>query len=149
MPSTHAPTGQPPAPQSNPALLHKFLGIGLVIMAVGLVVARQSGVMGDSPQESASLPAYTMAGVSVLMCAAALMFLKPLVPRRRAGQTLEAYWGDRSVAAKAMPVWFILEGAGVLASIAYFLSGSPIAVALIVATVAVYWLNGPGVFEKE
>ena len=142
-------TGTPPRNQGNPALLHRFLGFGLVIMAVGLVVARQSGVMGDSPPESASLSAYTLAGVSVLMCAAALMFLKPLVPRRRAGQTPEAYWTDRSVVPKAFLVWFMLEGAGVLASISYFLSGSPIAVALIVATVAVYWLNGPGVFENE
>ena len=83
------------------------------------------------------------------MLGVALLFLKPLVPRRRGGQTVAAYWTDSPVAAKALRVWFILEGAGVVASVAYFLGGGPYAAVVIVAAAAAYWMNGPAVFENE
>jgi len=136
----------PQATQANPALLHKLLGIGLVIMAVAMVIARHSA--GDAPQGS-NLPAYAIAGVSAVMLGAALMLLKPLVPRRRTGQTVAAYWGDAAVVPKALLVWFILEGAGVTASISYFLGGGAYALVVIAAAVAAYWMNGPAVFENE
>jgi hypothetical protein len=47
-----------------------------------------------------------------------------------------------------MLVWFILEGSGIVASVAYFLEGSPIAGALALGVVAAFWLNGPGAFAK-
>lgn len=142
-----ATIGTPTPPnRSNPALLHKFLGAGLTIMAVAMVIARHS--VGDSPQGS-NLAAYAIAGISAVMLAAAVMFMKPLVPRRHAGQTVAAYWTDRAAVPKALRVWFILEGAGVLASISYFLGGGAYAAVVIAAAVAAYWMNGPGVFENE
>ena len=50
---------------------------------------------------------------------------------------------------KALFVWFILEGAGVVASVSYFLGGGAYALVVIAAVVAAYWLNGPAVFENE
>jgi hypothetical protein len=50
---------------------------------------------------------------------------------------------------KALRFWFILEGAGVVASVSYFLGGGAIAAALIVLAVAVYWFNGPRVFAGD
>lgn len=144
---TSSVTRPPQRQQANPALLHRFLGIGLVILAAGMVIVRYAGGIDAAPDTL--LPAYVTSGVSFLMCAAALMFLKPLVPRRGAGKPLAAYWADPAVAPKALRVWFILEGAGVVASVSYFLGGGLIAAALIVLTVAVYWMNGPGVFAGE
>lgn len=134
--------------QASPALLHRFLGLGLAILAVAMIVVKSATGSGDSP-DGTLLPAYVVAGVSFLMCAAALILLKPLVPRREAGQPREAYWADATVAAKAMRVWFILEGAGVMASVSYFLGGGLISAALIALTVAVYWMNGPRTFAGE
>jgi hypothetical protein len=132
--------------QANPALLHKLLGIGLVILALAMVIARHSA--GDSPDAS-PLPAYAIAGISLVMLGAALMLLKPLVPRRHAGQTVAAYWTDPAVVPKALRVWFILEGAGVMASVSYFLGGGPYAAVVIAAATAAFWMNGPGIFENE
>ena len=146
MPADYTGTRPPQTTQANPALLYKFLGIGLVIMAVAMVIARHS--VGDSADAS-RLPAYAIAGVSAVMLGAALMLLKPLVPRRKTGQTVAAYWGDAAVVPKALLVWFILEGAGVTASISYFLGGGPYALVAIAAAVAAYWMNGPAVFENE
>ena len=144
MPADYTGTRPPQGTQANPALLHKLLGIGLAIMAVAMVIARHS--VGDAPAGS-NLPAYATAGVSAVMLGAALMLLKPRVPRRRAGQTVAAYWTDPAVIPKALLVWFILEGAGVLASISYFLGGGPYALVAIAAAVVAYWINGPAVFE--
>ena len=132
-------------PQANPALLHKFMGIGLVILVIAMIIARHS--VGESPAGS-QLPAYAIAGVSAVMLGAALMLLKPLVPKRHAGQTVAAYWSNPAVVPKALLVWFILEGAGVLASISYFLGGGPYALVAITAAVGAYWINGPAVFEN-
>jgi hypothetical protein len=146
MSTDYTGTRPPQATQANPALLHKLLGIGLMIMAVAMVIARHS--VGDAPQGS-NLPAYAIAGISAVMLAAALMFLKPLVPRRHAGQTVAAHWTDPAVVAKALRLWFILEGAGVMASISYFLGGGAYALVAIAAAAAAYWMNGPAVFENE
>jgi hypothetical protein len=146
MSADHTGTRTPQAPQADPVLLHKFLGIGLVIVGGAMIIVRHS--IADAPGGSA-LPAYAVAGVSAVMLGAALMLLRPLVPRRRAGQTVAAYWADVAVTRKALLVWFILEGAGVMASISYFLGGGPYALLLIAASVAAYWMNGPGVFETE
>ena len=139
-------TGRPPN-QANPTLLHPFLGIGLIVLGAAAVIARYSGLIGD-PQGDPRLAAYTLAGVSFLMCAAAVLLLKPLVRRREASQTREAYWSNASTAAKALRVWFILEGAGVMASVSYFLGGGAIAATLIVLAVVAFWLNGPRAFDR-
>ena len=44
---------------------------------------------------------------------------------------------------------FILEGAGIVASVGYFLEGSPIAALLAVFVIATFWMNGPRAFDKE
>lgn len=145
---TTTPTRPPQLQQGNPTLLHRFLGIGLVLLAGAMIIVKSAIGAGDA-QDETPLPAYVIAGISFLMCATALMLMKPLVPRREAGQTREAYWANPAVAAKAMRVWFILEGAGVMASVSYFLGGGLISAALIALTVAVYWMNGPSTFAGE
>ena len=146
MSADYTGTRPPQASPAGPVLLHKLLGVGLVIMAVAMVIARQS--VGDAP-EGSRLAAYALAGVSAVMLGAALMFLKPLVPSRRAGQTGAAFWADPAVVPKALRVWFILEGAGVLASVSYFLGGGAYAFVGIATAVAAYWMNGPAVFESD
>ena len=135
------------SPQANPALLHRFLGIGLVVTVAALGVTRYltSGLTPDP----VTLLTYVLAGVSAAMAIAALMFLKGQVPERRPGQTSEVYWADQKVAGPAMMFWFILEGAGVVASVAYFLEGSPIPAVLAAFVIVAFLMNGPRAFDKE
>ena len=45
-------------------------------------------------------------------------------------------------------VWFLMEGAGVLSAVGFFLTGVPAPVAAMVLALAVFWMNGPGTFGK-
>ena len=139
-------TGTQP-PQANHALLHRFLGIGLVVTAAALGVTRYL-TTGLTP-DPYTLLTYLLAGVSAAMAGAALMFLKGQVPERRAGQMSAQYWADPKVAGPAMLFWFILEGAGVVASVAYFLEGSPSSAVLALVVIVAFWMNGPRAFDKE
>jgi hypothetical protein len=141
-------TRPPQAPQANPALLHRALGGGQVIMVLALAIARSSGIMLDGAG-SASPAASALVIASALMLASALIVLKPRVPRRRAGLTREAFWGDANVSTPAMLFWFILEGSAVVASVAYFLSASLLSAALALIAIAAFWMNGPARFENE
>ena len=141
-------TRGPQTPQSNPVLLHRALGGGQVIMVLALAIARYSGIMDDAA-ESASPAASVLVIASALMLASALVILKPRVPRRRAGLTREAFWGDVNVSKPAMLLWFILEGSVVVAAVAYFLTASLISAALAFIAVAAFWMNGPARFEQE
>ena len=134
-------------PQAIPAQLHLFLGIGLVFTAGALAVTRYltSGLTPDPT----TLITYLLAGVSAAMAGAALLFLKAQVPERRSGQTAAQYWAEQKVAGAANVFWFILEGSGIVASVAYFLEGSPITVALAAFCIAAFWMNGPRAFDKE
>ena len=149
MQSSHAPTGTTSGQrgQANSAQLHLFLGIGLIVTAGALGVTRYltSGLTPDPT----TLMSYILAGVSAAMAGTALLFLKGQVPERRSGQTSALYWAGQKVTGADSVFWFILEGSGIVAAVAYFLEGSPIAVALALFCIAAFWMNGPGVFDKE
>ena len=131
----------------NPAQLHLFLGIGLVVTAGALGITRYltSGLTPDP----VTLITYVMAGVSATMGVTAVMALKRQVPERRPGQTAVQYWADQKNAGPAMLFWFILEGAGIVASVAWFLEGSPIAALLALFVIAAFWMNGPSAFAED
>jgi hypothetical protein len=84
-------------------------------------------------------------GVTVV----ALLLLKPRVPERHVAQSVDQYWSTSGVSAKVVNVWFLLDGAGMLALIGCLLTGE--LVAAIVATVAIFafWFCGPNTFAKE
>ena len=147
-----------PQAQLKPKLLHGLLAGGLVGMAIaagawGLWArfvdgqAPFGGVLGEDSVASPAVSALVIA--SALMLASALVVLKPRVPRRRAGQTLDTFWADVNTSKSAMLFWFILEGSGVIGLVAYLLGGSLIPAALALVAITAFWMNGPVRFEQE
>src|SRR5688572_14793368 len=106
-------------------LLHRFLGIGLIAIAAVAVVLRYFGIASLPHDDSATVVAYTLSALGILLVALAFLVFKPRVPLRAPGQSFEQYWATPEVGAKALPVWFLLEGAGTLASVGYLLTGEP------------------------
>ena len=129
-------------------LLHRFLGVGLVLVVGGSFVARYVGIVASIEGDTAPVVAYSLSGLSVILVAVATLFIKPGVPERRPGQSVEEYWSTPQVLAKVQLVFVLVEGAGVMPAVGYVLTAEPIlAIVMLVATAA-FWLCGPSVVGK-
>ena len=137
------------SPTATFPLLHRFLGIGLVAMAVVLSVLRSLGIPPPLGPGAVSLAiAATISGIAVVLAVIALFVLRPQVPERVPGQSVEQYWSVPGVGTKIVSVWFLMEGAGMLAVVGYFVTGEPIAAIAAGLTIVAFWLCGPNVFAK-
>jgi hypothetical protein len=76
----------------------------------------------------------------------ALLVLKPRVPVRRTSQPVEAYWS--SVTGTILPMWFVMEGAGLLAIVGYLLGGETVAAIAIAVSIGTFIWYGPKAFAK-
>jgi len=137
------------ASQASPALLHRFLGIGLVVLAAVFFGLRSRGIPEVRPPgQVTSTLAYAMSGIGVLMAAVALLVLRRRVPASRHGQSEDQYWARPEVAAAVMPVWFLLEGASIIAAVGYLFTAAPVTAAAAGILMAAFWLNGPASFNR-
>jgi drug/metabolite transporter (DMT)-like permease len=134
-----------PTPQSaNPQMLHRFLGIGVAILAavfIGMTVLGAAPLLAGD--ESAAVIGYGMCAVGLTAAAVAVLVFKPRIPGRRPGQSVDQYWSDLEAVSKIMPFWFLLEGAVVLSCIAFLMAGGAVASATMGITMVAYFLNGP------
>lgn len=135
---------------SSVSLLHRVLGIGLVTVGSVFVVLAYVGVVPLLGDDGAGLViAYAFSGIGFVVTAIALLLLKPRVPERRVGQSVEQYWSTPDVRAKVLPVWFLLEGATMVAAVGYLLTGELAAAIVAGAGIVAFWISGPQAFTKE
>ena len=133
---------------ANAPLLHRFLGIGMTLLAavfVGLLAFGIGPLLKETEGDS-SLLGYMIAGLAVIIIAVARLVLKPRVPERRLGQSALEYWSSTETAGRIVLVWFLLEGGSILAAIAFLLTGLPAAGIVMAAGIALFWLTGPNAF---
>lgn len=139
-------------PAATPAtgpMLHRFLGIGLMSLAAALLLLKYFGIAQGLRADSVTrLIAYALSGIAVVLAAVALVVFKPRVPERSAAQSVEEYWSTPDIASKVLPVWFLLEGAGTLAAVGYFLTSEPVAAVAAGVLIVAFWWCGPNVFAK-
>ena len=98
--------------------------------------------------DASRLVGYGMAGIAAAVLLVAIVFMKPRVPGRMGGESVPDYWMRPEVVQPAMLVWFLMEGAGVLASVAFALTAVAAAAGVMVLCVAAYWLIGPNAFAR-
>ena len=48
----------------------------------------------------------------------------------------------------AFLVWFLMEGAGMMAAVGYLLTGQPVSVVAMGVAIVAFWLSGPNAFAK-
>ena len=135
-------------PASTP-VLHRFLGIGLVLVAAAFLVLRYLGIAPLLPIDRFTIEiAYGSSGLAVVLAAVALFVFKPRVPNRVPGQSVQEYWSTPEVCAKVIPVWFLLEGAGMMAAAGYLLAGEHVSAITMALAIGAFWLCGPSEFAK-
>ena len=134
MPTTRS--GPPVAP-----VLHRSLVTGLLLLT-GVMVVLRSGDM--DPSSDNQMLGYLLSAASFLMLAMAVLFLKPRVPARKPHQLVEEYWS--SATPTILPMWFVMEGAGMAAIVGYFLTGETVAALAIGISIAAFIWYGPKAF---
>jgi hypothetical protein len=119
-----------------------------LLMVTGVMVVLRSGDTGaPSPDSSGNqMLGYSFSALSVVLIAVALLFLKPRVPARRERQPVEEYWS--SVTGAILPMWFIMEAAGMIAVVGYFLTGQTVAAVAIAVSIGVFIWYGPQAFAR-
>jgi hypothetical protein len=127
-------------------LLHRFLGIGLIILAAVFAGVRFAGVELLPQGAVAQTIGQVMVGLAGVLMAVAWLVHAPRVPRRPPGVSVTDYWSTPEVAERVTPLWFLLEGAGILASVAYLMVGDVLSTVATVITIVVYWAAGPNRF---
>jgi hypothetical protein len=134
-----------------PVLLHRFLGIGLAALGLTFAVLTAVGVAPLLPQhdEGARIIGYAASGLAVLVILAALLVFKPRVPERPERQAVVDFWSTPLVVQRVMRVWFLLEGAGVLAGIAFLLTGDLVPLLTMAVAMVLYWICGPNRFAES
>lgn len=134
--------------QATPQLLHRFLGLGVTILAgvfLGMTFLGQAPLLREDPDFAATL-AYAMSGIAITTLIVGLLVLKPRVPPRAGGQSEPAYWSDPKNLQPIMTVWFVMEGGAVLSCVAFVLAGHPVAGLVMGVTIVAFWLTGPDKF---
>jgi hypothetical protein len=132
-------SGPPIAP-----VLHRSLLTGLLIVTVVMMVLRSGDTGAAAAADTANLTlGYMFSALSFVLVAVAVLWLKPRVPARGARQSVEEYWS--SVTGTILPMWFVLEAAGMIAVVGYFLTGLTVtAVAIAVSLAAFIWCGPKG-----
>lgn len=132
-----------------PQQLHLFLGIGLTVVACVSVILSFVGVAPLMAVDDASrLVGRGLASVAIAILLVAVVFMKRRVPERRGGEPIRDYWTRPEVVQPALLVWFLIEGAGILASVAFALTAVAAAAGVMALCVAAYWWIGPNAFAR-
>ena len=147
MPATHPMSN--PQPATVP-MLHRFLGIGITLLAVVFIVMTALGFapLLATDDETTPMFGYGLSGIAIVLAVVALLVYKPRVPERRPGQTVEQFWTDADAVQTIMPVWFLLEGAATLSAIGFLMSGEPVALLTTGLAIIAFWMTGPNAFAK-
>jgi hypothetical protein len=130
-------------------LLHRILGLGLLVLAVVMAIVRaRSGPLLQPDDPAGNMIMYFFAGIALVMVAVARLVLKPRVPARRLGQSPDDYWSQPAVAQRVFAVWFTLEGAAIMTLIGYFMVGSSLAAVVASVAAIMFWMTGPRTFDR-
>jgi hypothetical protein len=126
-------------------VLHRSLLTGQLILT-GVMIVLRSGDTGTQSEDNQML-GYGLSALSLVLVAVALLLLKPRVPVRAGRQPVEEYW--TSAASAILPMWFVMEGAGLIAIVGYFLTGQTVAAVAIAISIGAFIWYGPKAFVHE
>ena len=137
-------------PVTNFPVLHRFQAIGITLLLVMFTFLIWMGVgpLLRDDLATARIIAYAAIGVAATIIAVVILVLKPRVPARAPGQSVEQYWRTPASTQTVLLMWFLLEAGAVLAAVAFLLSGEVIAAVASAIAIAVFWMNGPQAFAK-
>jgi|RhiMethySRZTD1v2_1073278.scaffolds.fasta_scaffold02737_16 hypothetical protein len=133
-----------PGPPIAP-VLHRSLLTGL-LMLTGVMIVIRAGDMGPRSLGGDQILGYSLSALSIVLVAVALLLMKSRVPTREPRQPVEEYWA--SATRTILPMWFVMEAAGMIAIVSYFLTGETASAAAIGISIGAFIWYGPRAFVK-
>ncbi|MEO8139981.1 MAG: hypothetical protein ABI742_10055 [Gemmatimonadota bacterium] len=77
------------------------------------------------------------------------IWARPQVPFRPEGKSLEQFWQDPVTGGRALLVWALFEGSGIIGAVGTLLTGSVLTAGAALLGLASLLTNGPGYFESR
>jgi len=126
---------RPVAGARGARILHAALVIGSILVGIVFffVVRRNGPAFRDDP-----LAGYLTAGLGLANLAFAIAFFRPRIPQRRMDQGPDEYWMTNEARGAAIVLWAMVEAAGLIPWVGYYLTGRAVPAA--VAALAVVTL---------
>lgn len=124
-------------------IIHAAFAGGVAFVALGVHLGLRPQLKPE-PLESSIVN--VIVGLSLLVSAVALTLLRGRVPKKSTNESADLFWTRASL--PALVSWAALEGGGLLAVVAYFLSGSTWALAAIGVALFGLLVISPGHFER-
>jgi hypothetical protein len=140
---------QPAAVSANTSQLHRLLGAGLLVISGVALALTYFGVAPLRPADQLTpVIAYALAIVAFSLLGVSVFVLWPRVPSRPSGMSVEEFWAKPAMGGKAILIWFLVEGGGVLATVGFLLTSHPATAIAMALSIAAYWSCGPERFTK-
>ena len=127
-------------------ILHAALAIGLSVVGGTFVFVLRG--LGPSLTNTPVI-GYATAGLGLANLAVVVGFFRPRIPQRRTDQAPDDYWATNEARAAAIVIWAMVEGAGLIALVGYFLTGSVVPAAVAVLAVVTLILLRPARLEGD
>jgi hypothetical protein len=140
------PAVQPVAAARAVRILHAALVIGLILVG-GVFVFLLRG-LGPSLTNT-PLIGYATAGLGLANLAVVVGVFRPRIPQRRTDQSPDDYWATNEARAAAIVIWAMVEGAGLISLVGYFLTGAVIPAAVAALAVMTLIVLRPSQLEGD
>jgi hypothetical protein len=126
-----------PSPALTARVIHLALVLGVVVAAAALLALRTAAAAAPAPP--VLLPVLVAVAIGTVGGALAL---KARLPERTAGVGDDAWWAANL--GRAVPVWALLEAAGIVGAVFYFIGVGRAGLIVAAAALALLVANGPG-----
>ncbi len=137
--------GAPPVGLNAVTVLHRALAGGLtVVLAIFSFLIYQRGGPLLAAEDSRELIGLVIGGAGLVPLTLGFLVFRPRVPARLPGQTADAYWGQPDASGRALLVWVLFEGSGMIGAVGYLLSAHLAAGFTAAAGLAALVMSGPG-----
>lgn len=101
------------------------------------------------PGDDTTLIATVMAVVAMGPVLGGFFWARGNVPVKPTEQGVDVYWQDQATFSKALIMWVLWEGGGMIGAVGTLLTGSYYPATVTVAALALYVTNGPGYLEER
>jgi hypothetical protein len=116
-------------------------GVSLVLTYLGIAPILPAGTVTPTI-------AYVPSVIAVALLVVALFVLRPRVPGCPPGLSVEEFWSTPEMGGKVLPIWLLLDGAGMIAAVGYVITSQPASAFAMCLAIAAYWLCGPDLFAR-